>query len=479
MKKKVLLTIITVLIVAIASSILTGCTENFNKKAIATDFSEKIESNGGMAVVYGNYLYFINGNAGNTGIDNVYGKPQKGAIARIALKNGIPDGKSEIIVPKISYGTDPTYGGIYIDNNYIYYSTPNSARDGSGNQKSDEMVIMRTKVDGTGSQIIATFDDFKVVFAVENNNLLYVRDEELHSINLGSKDFEDKKVEEENILANYKMVNGYLIYCMYNNDDNEDYIMKAYPWAGGDPIVLANSEKLRKAGTDTKYTMSLIDATSDESTFTAYFTLKDNELNSPEEGICSFTFNLNNPVFDINKMIRYTNNPSSTENLTYTQFEMFDEYVLAMSDTVVNIYNKDGSYVKTNIYGGTEQVPVKIELQGTSSSMGIKIDDSKVTFTYEKEGSIYSLQLFSIDAQGNFTYVEKNVVKLFAGKVDTSYCEAEIIGKVVYYFNSDVANNAYYYIIEDEITTDTDYADVKLLGEVTREDFISAISSNE
>ncbi|MFA6866793.1 MAG: hypothetical protein WCR54_04670 [Clostridia bacterium] len=476
MKKKVLLTIITILVIAIASSLLVGCTENYKTNGITTNFSDKIESNGGMAVVYGEYLYFINGNAGNTDIDNVYGVPVKGAISRIVLKNGVPDGDSQIIVPKIVYGTDTVYGGIYIVNDYIYYTSPNSSRDGNGDQKSTEMDIMRTKVDGTDTQKIASFEDFSVVFSVENNNLMYVRDNELHSINLASKKFEDSKVEEDTILTNYKIVDGYIIYCMYNNEDTEDYILKAYSWSGGDPMVLANSANIRAQGTDTNYTISLIDATSNDDSFTAYFTLKDNELNSPEEGICSFTFDKANPVFDKSKMIRYTNNPSDTENLGYTQFEMLNNYVLAMSDTILRVYNKDGSFLTTNVDGETEQVPINIDFGGTAMSRGIEVSDSTVTYSYEKDSVIYSIVLFTIAQDGTYTYVEKNVKKIFGGTADVTYCSSEIIGNVVYYMNSGVSNNAYYFVIPEDIDTDTDYTDVKLLGEVNKTDFIASLT---
>lgn len=477
MKRKVLLAVTALLALSIVVGVMAGCTENYKTDALATEYSETVASNGGLAVVYGDYLYFINGNAGNTDIDNVYGKPTKGAIYRTLLKNGVPSGEAQLVVPKIVYGTDTSYGGLYIDNDFIYYSTPNSARDGSGDQKSSEMEIMRTKVDGTGTQKIASFEDFSVVFAVENNNLVYIRNDELHSIDLSNKKFPDTKVEENTILTNYKMVDGYLIYCMYNNDNTSDYIMKAYSWSGGDPITLAASENLRPEGTDTTYTMSLIDATSDDETFTAYFTLKDSALNAPEEGICSFSFDRDNPKFDKANMIRYTNNASTTENLNFTQFEQInDEYILVMSDTLMYIYKVGTGFIKTNIYQGTELVPVSITFSSEQLSNGTVEKDGALYYRYEMSSVIYQLQLFEIDDNGNYQYVEKNVEKLFTGSADTSYCKAEIINNVVYFMNSNVSNNIYYYVIPSEIDADTDYTDVQLLGDVTRADFISAVS---
>jgi len=45
---------------------------------------------------------------------------------------------------------------------------------------------------------------------------------------------------------------------------------------------------------------------------------------------------------------------------------------------------------------------------------------------------------------------------------------------VIYYFNSSVSNNIYYYVIPETITSDTNTAQGNLLGILTEEDFIAA-----
>ena len=112
MKKKLTILFAALLVVVTAAVVIGGCTENLKQDAIATEFSDVVASNGGMAVVYGNYLYFVNGYAGETA-SNTFGEVVKGAVCRVALTNGVPSGEAQVIVPKNVYGTDKTYGGIY------------------------------------------------------------------------------------------------------------------------------------------------------------------------------------------------------------------------------------------------------------------------------------------------------------------------------------------------------------------------------
>ena len=124
MKKKLLILIACVVLVATVLS-LVACSENTKQDPIPTDLNgAKVSDNGGMAVKYGNYVYFINGYAGETAL-NTYGDVVRGAICRTTLdKNGEPDYKSvKTIVSKNAFGEDKTYGGIYIVNDYIYYNT--------------------------------------------------------------------------------------------------------------------------------------------------------------------------------------------------------------------------------------------------------------------------------------------------------------------------------------------------------------------
>lgn len=476
MKKKLLFTVVCVLLIAILCTIFAGCTaENYKQKAIATNLSENIYSNGGLAVVYGEYLYFINGYAG-ADVDNTFGKVIKGAVMRVNLVNGKPSGTPVTIVPKNVYGTDKEYGGLYIVNDYIYYSTPSSEKDSAGKQKTDEMKIMRTKIDGSKTEEILAFDDFKVVFAVEDDQLIYVRENYLYSVNLSAKKFEAVKVEEETILTNYKMVPGYIIYCMYVNGNSADYIMKAYKWSGGNKTVLMEAATLR-ANSDAKttYTLSLINAESTDTTFTVYYTKTDTELNTPEVGICSYTFDKNTLSFDKAKEVRYTNNTTSTTNFAFNNFIRTGKYVLAHADKTVTIFNDDGSFFRT-LKKDTENelIPTIITFSESVMVKGVAEKADGIYLRYEMTSALYELKLFDKNEQGVYTYGEYNAVKFFSGTYDSSYVSFEEINGVIYYFNSAISNNLYYYEIPAEITATTNTAQGKLLGIITQADFIAA-----
>lgn len=107
MKKKHLGIILVLVVIIALTMLLASCTTSFKQKAVQTDFSNlNVTSNGGLAVGVGNYVYFINGAAGEDGY-NKWGKTEKGAIMRVELdadKNPVANTLTTII-PKNVHGT--------------------------------------------------------------------------------------------------------------------------------------------------------------------------------------------------------------------------------------------------------------------------------------------------------------------------------------------------------------------------------------
>ena len=155
MKKKAFFAVVCVIMCAVMCLALVGCKENYKQDAVETDFNgiDNVVSNGGLAVKAGKYLYFINGYAGQDGL-NEFGKVVKGAIMRVELDaSGVPVTSTlKTIVPKNVYNTNADIG-IVVSGEYIYYTTPSIDQDGSGNAKTSEMDLMRTRLDGTGTQV--------------------------------------------------------------------------------------------------------------------------------------------------------------------------------------------------------------------------------------------------------------------------------------------------------------------------------------
>ena len=87
MKKKILATLIAALLICVP---LIGCSESYNSDPVdgVQDTSYVVMSNGGSAVQYGKYVYFINGFRGYTdddGDQNYWGKVDKGGLYRAEL----------------------------------------------------------------------------------------------------------------------------------------------------------------------------------------------------------------------------------------------------------------------------------------------------------------------------------------------------------------------------------------------------------
>jgi len=469
MKKKILIAILCV--AALLVGVLSGCTESLKQNPIETKYSDVVSSNGGMAVVYGDYLYFINGYAGQD-VDNNFGHVVKGAIARVSLKEGKPDGKAQIIVPKNVYGTDTVYGGIYIVDHYIYYASTNTDLDSEGKAKTAEMVIMRTKVDGTDTTKIAEFEDHTVVFKVEGKKLVYVRSNGIFSIDLADKKFPVTTVEESIVSSAYLFGEGYIFYTVYNESNSADYILKAYPLSGGESKVLLDSKRL-DSSEKTLYTLTLLSVTKEaDGKLNLFYTKTDNGINTPEAGIYSYAFDTADFAFDKTKEIRITYNKNDTTNLAFKNFYKAGNYYLGLDTNRFDVFKADGTRETTTNREG-EQVIASIDVGSAVTFFDIEKTDSELYLWYINSNVVYKIKIFDIQ-NGVYSFVEANAIKVFSGAYDATYVTLEKIGSVICYFNTNISNNAYYYEIPQDITTSTDTASGKVLGLITETDIIAA-----
>lgn len=463
MKRKLSIILTVVLALALCVCVLAGCTENLKQKAIPTVTGGVVASNGGMSVVYGDYLYFINGFAGETAA-NTFGSVVKGGIARVNLVNGKPDGEAQVIVPKNVYGTDKTYGGIYISGDYIYYASTNAELDGDGKPKTGESVLMRTKVDGTDSRQLAVFDDHSIVFRVAGDNLVYIRSNTIYSINLTGKNF-DAVTVAEGVLTGYIMNEDYIFFTGYNEGDSADQLIKVYPLAGGEVKTIVSAALMEKTGV--KYTFALLSAIDEGDSVKLFYTKTDDGLNSPETGVYACSFLKSNFDFAAANETRFTRNSNSTTNLAYTQFYKAGPYYLGFASTKLDAFNADGS----KVIGSENYSSLNI---GTAFTVfDIEETADSVNLWYINSSVVYKICLLSKSGD-SYSFVEENTVKIFSGSYDSTYVTLEKIGSVIYYFNSGISNNAYYYVINEGTDASTDTAKGRILGIITEADIISA-----
>lgn len=201
MRRKIVI-ILTFLMAVLLT--MTGCAvDNYTAINIKgkQDTSYAVTSNGGSAVKYGNYVYFINGSRGyedDKGTANKFGSVVKGGLYRAELINETENGgrienyyadgvdefvpydseqtglslateeklsyknkkqnvvKNQLLVPKTIGTSGYADGGIYIFDDYVYYATPANTKDKNGNIMDDYTLFLRTKLDGSVTEEIYT-----------------------------------------------------------------------------------------------------------------------------------------------------------------------------------------------------------------------------------------------------------------------------------------------------------------------------------
>lgn len=135
-------------VTAAGLGLAAGC-GNWTADGVTPDDYSAVTSNGGFAVQTDNYVYFINGYELNTA-DNTFGKPLKGSIQRISVEDVAARNytAAQTVVPLVAYSTH-YQAGIYIYGDRIYYSTPSTARNSSGEIQNSNLEFKSSSLDGT------------------------------------------------------------------------------------------------------------------------------------------------------------------------------------------------------------------------------------------------------------------------------------------------------------------------------------------
>ena len=115
----------------------------------------EVVSVGGAIAETENYLSYING-LGSSAEDNTFGKPVKGALLAVDKSTLASDEiKTEIVIPKLMVASDYK-AGVYLfgegEETYVYYATPSTEKDSSGNVAKSTLSFMRTKLNGKNTE---------------------------------------------------------------------------------------------------------------------------------------------------------------------------------------------------------------------------------------------------------------------------------------------------------------------------------------
>ena len=191
----------------------SACGKESYKGDELTDYVSNAEvvSNGGFVVEKGDFVYFINGAEEYTAA-NGYGSVVKGALMRIS-KTDLAAGdytNVKMVVPSL-LGTAEGKGagksfdaGIFIYGDYVYYTTPTTDKNITGDVLNSQIDIKRAKLDGSEAPMDQPFFRIKshaatyrfvTVDGVDRNNdneddvfCLYESDSKLQSFNTATKE---------------------------------------------------------------------------------------------------------------------------------------------------------------------------------------------------------------------------------------------------------------------------------------------------
>lgn len=157
MKKK-LLSLIIMCVMAV-SIVFVGCSQKGLQDNPPTDAN--VVSNGGMTVVKGDYLYFVNGYVDETTLseyDNKSGKVVKSGIYRTKLNNGKIDKDKDGFLNNcdqvVSKVVGFSNGGFYIIDDSIYYATPYMKLNSDGEVQSSRVEFHKVNINGTQDQTL-------------------------------------------------------------------------------------------------------------------------------------------------------------------------------------------------------------------------------------------------------------------------------------------------------------------------------------
>lgn len=478
MSKKIVLIIICL---CLGVFLLTGCVENFKQDAVAVDYADKtVTSNGGLAVTYGKYLYFINGYA-EEAAENEFGKTLKGAIARVELNADRKPLKDTfaLIVPKKVYSTEKNFGGLYIFDDYIYYSTTSVDKDSEGNAKTAEMVIMRTKVDGTGTQVVAEFKNHSVPYKISGQKLVYIFEQNICRIDLSNKKFKEETIVEGVDTAYFFTkptadANAMDNYVFYSKTDAETSKKTIYAMAinGDKNAAIISTDML---GSNAALTPTIIEIKYNGDKLTVFYSITDSRTNQPAAGLYSYTYDagLN---FNTANLVRFTSNPTTTKGFEYKNFYFAQGKVLAFgaatnaSDTAVSkldVYTLAGEYQYNAITFSATVVPYDFYL--------VSEDAGTSYYMYYTSGDkLYNIKLFDV-TDGALVKVEGNAEMYYSGAFSSQWIGAEIIDGTLYFFKSSITNNIFYLDLDAVEARDAETQKDTLLGKMTDADRISAL----
>ncbi|MGN0818045.1 MAG: MgtC/SapB family protein [Candidatus Coproplasma sp.] len=139
----------TAAISALGITLASGC-GSLRSSGVSTEDTTyaQVTSNGGFLVQTGEYVYFVNG-VEQKSADNSFGSVVKGSVQRISKSDLSNHNYSscETVVPLVTYSENYN-AGIYVYGDRIYYATPSTAKNSSGEVQYSKLEFKSTSLNG-------------------------------------------------------------------------------------------------------------------------------------------------------------------------------------------------------------------------------------------------------------------------------------------------------------------------------------------
>lgn len=423
MKKKLFSVFAAVLVLVICIAALVACNPYKADSIGSGDSSAAVESNGGYVVKQGRFIYFINGYVGESA-DNAWGAATKQGIVRAEIKDGKVDPKSaKLVVPKSVYNSS-TAGGIAIHGEWIYYTSVNTDKDKTGTASTVNTDFMRTKTDGSVTQLIGTIGTRSAKYLFTTSRVLYYTDNTIGYIDFSGMN--DKATDKgkgavkgtlvekvENVVWSYDTDTIYYVQTAPSEDSYKNYNNLC--------TIKADGSGQKVLATQTTFT--------DDPLNNPRKVFKYNLVNMyvEEDGDCtlyytkSHTFN-SESVPDGLFMAKASNVKGTEKNLN-----------TIASTTLVPLGYAEGAlaYNSNSVYCWYNGVEKENPVQVTTTSQTIwKVDQQKGIVYFTASSSASSISKISYrEAKDNATVIMEEGIK-------TDWLVLDFIGDDFYFFAS-------------------------------------------
>lgn len=426
MKKKLFSVFAAVLVLVICIAALVACNPYKADSIGSGDSSAAVESNGGYVVKQGRFIYFINGYVGESA-DNAWGAATKQGIVRAEIKDGKVDPKSaKLVVPKSVYNSS-NVGGIAIHGEWIYYTSINTDKDKSGTASTVNTDFMRTKTDGSVTQLIGTIGTRSAKYLFTTSRVLYYTDNTIGYIDFSGMN--DKATDKgkgavkgtlvekvENVVWSYDTDAIYYVQTAPSEDSYKNYNNLC--------TIKADGSGQKVLATQTTFVAEGVDPVNDQLNVFKYNILN---LYVESDGDCtlyytkSHTFS-SNSVPDGLFMAKASNVKGTEKNLN-----------TIASTTLVPLGYAEGAlaYNSNSVYCWYNGVEKENPVQVTTTSQTIwKVDQQKGIVYFTASSSASSISKISYrEAKDNATVIMEEGIK-------TDWLVLDFIGDDFYFFAS-------------------------------------------